>query len=54
MFSYVVDIQVDARNRQAFTGSKIPADSPNCVKLPGSAVKDRNDNGKKIESNCRF
>jgi len=39
-----LDIQVDATNRQAFTGSKIPADSPNCVKLPGSAVKDRNDN----------
>ena len=45
MFSNFVDIQVDAKNRQSFTGSKIPTDSPSFVELPGSAVKDRSDNG---------
>lgn len=43
-------MQVDAKRRQTFTGSKFPADSPNFVELPGSAVKDKNDNGKKNSS----
>ena len=43
-------MQVDAKKRQTFTGSKFPADSPNFVELPGSAVKDKNDNGKKNSS----
>ena len=39
-------MQVKSKNRQAYTGSKIPADSPNFVNLPGSVVQDRDDNGK--------
>ncbi|CAH3137455.1 unnamed protein product, partial [Porites lobata] len=39
-----LDMQVKSKNRQAYTGSKIPADSPNFVNLPGSVVQDRDDN----------
>ena len=42
---FVSDMQVKSKNRQAYTGSKIPADSPNFVNLPGSVVQDRDDNG---------
>ena len=43
-------MQVKSKNRQAYTGSKIPADSPNFVNLPGSVVQDRDDNGKHATS----
>lgn len=46
MSFYLVELQVNAKNRQTFQDSKVPADSPNFVKLPGSVVKDRNDSGK--------
>ena len=40
-------MQVKSKKRQAFIGSKIPADqSLNFVNLPGSTVQDRDDNGK--------
>ena len=43
---FVSDMQVKSKKRQAYTGSKIPANSPNFVNLPGSVVQDRDDNGK--------
>ena len=43
-------MQVKSKKRQAYTGSKIPANSPNFVNLPGSVVQDRDDNGKHATS----